>query len=519
MSKRHALFAAVVCLALACVLRIQLRPSHLWSDDCYNFADALVRFDPKLWHPQPPGYPLFVLQSKLIHFFVPSVDDTFLVGVILGTAVSLVAILLLGREMFRSWMAGLFAATLLFVNPTFVFTGLTSTIRVYEAAVPLVVAYFCWRLWRGESSRWWMAALALGIASGYRPQLLALLFPLWAWSAWRAKRSIREFAAGLGLVALSAGVWIAVVYSRFGDWQSFSTIWTVYLTNQSRNSSPLYGAPLDGWLRMLGMLIAWNGIAVAGWILFRIFVKPQSPRGAGWFLALWIVPSLAFHAAIHLGAADQSLVTIAGLCLMGGGVLASLTQKNRYAGAAAVAFAIVLNVYAFWRPIPLLPFPDRTGVKGQLLSMRKHITDAMWETSWECFRGPHDETERALATFKQALAGRPKDSFTVWNRSVVSWRVLAHYFPDQTYCLLHDLTHTDIYQATAACWQGSEFLKRYDGSPVLIPLGDARRIIWVVGEDSPAKNALGKRLQAAGPGGIYWTPAEPMELPGFKFVR
>lgn len=519
MSKRHALFAAVVCLALACVLRIQLRPSHLWSDDCYNFADALRKFEPKLWHPQPPGYPLFVLQSKLIHLVVPSVDDTFLIGVIFGTAASLFTILYLGRAMFGSWFAGVFAAALLLVNPTFLFTGLTSTIRVYEAAVPLAVAYFCWRLWRGESACWWMAALALGIGSGYRPQLLALLLPLWAWSAWRGKRSIREFVLGLGLVVLTAGAWIGVLFWYFGDWKSFSTMFTVYLTNQSRNSSPVYGAPLDGWLRMLGMLIAWNGLAIAGWIGFRLFARPRSPRGTAWFLALWIVPSLAFHAGIHLGAADQALVTIAALCLVGGGVLASMAEKNRYAAAVAVAFAITLNLAAFWRPIPLLPFPDRTGIKGQLLSMRKHVADAMWETSWECFRGVNDETERALHTFKEAVAGRPKDSFTVWNRSVVSWRKLAHYFPDQTFCLLHDLTHTDIYQVTAACWKGSEFQKRYDGSPVLIPLGDARRIIWVVGNDSPAKKSLGKKLQAAGPGEIYTTPAEPMELPGFRFVR
>jgi hypothetical protein len=515
---RYAL-AGMVCLIVACVLRISLRPSHLWSDDCYNFADALKRFEPEMGHPQPPGYPLFVLQSKLIHLFVPSVEDTFLVGVIFGTAIALLMTLLLGREMFGSWLAGVFGALLLLVNPTFIFTGLTSTIRVYEAAVPLVIAYFCFRLWRGDRSCWWMAALALGVGSGYRPQLLALLFPLWAWSAWRAKRNFREFAAGFGLVALSSSVWIGVLLSRFVDFRNLSTIFTTYLNNQFRNSSPVFGAPLEGWLRMLGMLIAWNGLAVAGWILFRIFAKPRAPRHSAWFLALWIVPSIVFHALIHIGAADQALVTIAALCLIGGGVFASLAERSRPAAAFAVVFAAALNLAAFWRPISLYPFVDRAGLQGNLLFMRKQITDAMWETSWECFRDPHDETERALATFRKVLQGRPKESFTVWNRSAVSWRVLSHYFPKQTFCLMQDLLHTDIYQVTAECWQDSQFLRKHQGSPVPIPLGDARRIIWVVGETSPARVALGDRLQSAGPGGIYWTPAEPMELPGFRFVR
>jgi hypothetical protein len=269
LEKRHFSICADVCLLTACILRIPLRPAHLFSEDCINFADALHRFDPQMWHPQPPGYPLFVMQSKLIHMFVPSVEDTFLVGVIIATAIALLVAVYLGRDMFGSWTAGAIGAALLLVNPAFMYSGLTSTIRTYVAVVPLVCAYFCWQLWRGRSAYWWAAALALGVGSGYRPQMLVLLFPLWALCAWRGKRSVREFLAGLAVVALSAGVWIYILLSRFQNLEKFSDTITLYLTNQSRNSSPFFSAPVDGWLRMLGFLIAWNGMAIAGWILFR----------------------------------------------------------------------------------------------------------------------------------------------------------------------------------------------------------------------------------------------------------
>ena len=173
--KRQILICAAVCLLIACAVRIPLRPVHLFSEDCINFADALHRFDPQMWHPQPPGYPLFVLQSKLIHLFVPSVEITFLVGVIIATALALLVAVYLGRDMFGSWPAGVIGAALLLVNPAFLYTGLTSTIRTYVAVVPLLCAYFCWQLWRGRSGYWWVAALALGLGSGYRPQMLALL--------------------------------------------------------------------------------------------------------------------------------------------------------------------------------------------------------------------------------------------------------------------------------------------------------------------------------------------------------
>jgi hypothetical protein len=330
---------------------------------------------------------------------------------------------------------------------------------------------------------------------------------------------VREFIAGLALVVAVSGVWIAVLFFHFGNLKTFVTIFTIYLKNQARDSSPLFGSPLDGWIRMVGMLVAWNGLAVAGWILFRVFARPRAPRGTAWFLALWIVPALLFHATVHIGAADQALITISALCLLGGGVLAALLQRNRFAGVFAVVCAAALNLAAFWKPLPLDPFPERTSITGNLLFMRKQITDGLWETSWECFRSVNEESEQALESFRQAIDGRPGETFTIWNRSPVPWRKLAYYFPNQTYCLLHDQLHTDIYKVTAACWQGEKFLRRFDGSPVPIPLGKARRIIWVLGADSPAKLALGTRLHSAGPGGIFWSPAEPMELPGYRFVR
>jgi hypothetical protein len=379
----------------------------LFSEDCINFAQALERFDPQAMHPQPPGYPLFVLQSQLIHRWVPSVEHTFLIGVIVATALALFIAVLLGREMFGSWAAGAMGAALLFVNPAFVYTGLTSTIRTYVATVPLLVAYFCWRLWRGESRYWWAAALALGVGSGYRPQMLALLFPLWACAAWRGKRSGSQFLAGLGLVVLSSGAWMALMLSRFESLAVFRTIVSVYLRDQAREYSPVYGAPLDGWLRMLGMAIAWNGMAIAGWILFRPLAKPQAPGGTGWFLALWIVPALTLHTTIHLGAADQALITICAFCLLGGAVFASLFRRSRMIGAVALVFALALNQAAFWKPIPLYPFVERGGIKGNLLYMRKQITDGMWDTSWPCFRDVNVRSEQAFQTFQRAVAESP----------------------------------------------------------------------------------------------------------------
>lgn len=511
------LLCLAVCLAAACALRIALRPSHLFSEDCINFARSLERFDPANQHPQPPGYPLFVLQSQLVHRLAPPPETTFLIGVIAATALALFLIVLVAGEMLRSWPAALAAAALLYANPAFLYTGLTSTIRVYVAAVTLLVVYFCWRLWRGESRCWPAAALALGLGSGYRPELLALLFPLWLVSAWRGKRTRREFWAGLALLAASAGVWIAFLLSRFAGLKEFQTSFSGYLANQARGFSPVYGAPADGWLRMLGMLIAWNGAAVVGWIVFAPLARRRLGHRAGLFLACWVLPPLVFHGLIHIGAADQALVTIPAFCLIGGAVLGSLLERRAATGALALAFALAVNLHLFCRPV-LYPYVKRAGLKGNLLYMRKQIADGLWESSWRAFAEVHRESEAALESFRRALAQAPGNTLVVWNRSPVTWRKLSYYFPEQTFCLLLDELHTDTFRAHASCWRNTELLKRYDGDPVPVPLNGAGRIIWILGKHSSVRHALAGELRKAGDGGIYWTPARAVEVPGYRFV-
>lgn len=113
---RVRLLIAALFLAAAALLWIPFRPGLLCSEGCINFACALGHFDLTQSSPQPPGYPLFVLQSRALLTLLGSPERAFVAGV---------------------------------------FSGLTSTIRIYLAAVSCGVAWCCWRMWRGERGLWW----------------------------------------------------------------------------------------------------------------------------------------------------------------------------------------------------------------------------------------------------------------------------------------------------------------------------------------------------------------------------
>lgn len=480
-------------------------PEHLFYEDSINFAQAVNRYDPRHLVPQPPGYPLFVLQAKVLRAITGSVERSFSTGVVLATALAFFFLLLLGREIFGGWLAAAAGALLLALNPVFIFTGFTSPIRVYLAAVSTVVAVCCWHAWNGDRRYAWAAAVALGLGSGYRPELLALLFPLWAVSVWRASGSVKRFAAVAAVLAAISALWIGSLLSRFPDLHAFRETFIKYLADQSRDTSPLYGAAAAGWVRMLFRVAMWNATAMVGWLVLAPLARPLFTGGVWWFVGLWVAPSMVFHALVHVEAADQTLATIPAFCLMGGAVLVSFYRRNRDVGAIGIAFAVAANLAVFLAPFPLRPLP----------AFYKPAVDALWQTSWRAQADVQAQSETVLAALRQFA--HESGTLVMWNRSPVTWRALSYYLPDTTFCLLLDDRRTGN-RPHAALWRNLELRERFFGDPPTVPLGDADGIVWVLGNLSPVRAALAHRLLPRAEG-VYWTAAEPMELPGYRIVR
>src|SRR5262249_15171701 len=160
-------------------------------------------------------------------------------------------------------------------------------------------------------------------------ELLLLLFPLWAVCAWRALRSPKSFAFAAAVLAASSALWIGFLLAQFPSIAVMTEVFRKYLADQSRDLSPVFGATVFGWRRMLFRTLVWNGTAVIAWVVLAPLARIELRKAAWWFIALWIVPSLIFHAAVHLDDPDQALATIPALCLAGGAVLVSFVQRNR----------------------------------------------------------------------------------------------------------------------------------------------------------------------------------------------
>src|SRR5262245_35151133 len=171
----------VVAVTLLLITRLPNAAQYL-SIDNVNLALALDDFDPLNHQPQPPGYPFFVGFSRLVNLVLNDAGRTFLFISILVSGLCLPLTVALGRSMGLS-RAAYAAALLLLVNPVFWQTGLDGPLRPFLALFSLVIAFCSWRAWNGERIFVLWGAVALGIGSGFRPDLLAYLGPLWLLSA------------------------------------------------------------------------------------------------------------------------------------------------------------------------------------------------------------------------------------------------------------------------------------------------------------------------------------------------
>src|SRR5690348_11824896 len=134
-----------LCLfAFIAATRWPLRPHYLYYFDSANFALALERFNPALHQPQPPGYPLFVALTRLIHIWVERPEQAMLIAGLLAAFGATALIYRLTADMVGR-TAAIIAAALLASNPAFWFGGITNQVRMFLALSSTAVALLAWR--------------------------------------------------------------------------------------------------------------------------------------------------------------------------------------------------------------------------------------------------------------------------------------------------------------------------------------------------------------------------------------
>lgn len=471
--------------------RLPFFPAHLYSFDSVNLALALEHFDPTLHQPQPPGYPLFVLEARLLNVLFGSAEQTFAALGLLISGLAVGMLYLVGKELFSPW-AGMVAAALLFVNPPFWFSSLSSPLRPHLALVSAVVAYFCWRAKRDERRPLYAASLALGVGGGSRPELYLLLLPLWIWAAWQT-RDRKAVVRGALLLAVSALVWAAVLIVASGGPQRLLAYFADYALVQTEYTSVVLD-PSTSWRRAVGRAVIWTGLGALPWIWTLPFAWKARGATPDWvrkavFLGLWFVPGWAFFLVVHIGDPDHTLGIVPPLCLLGGFSLVEAERRITRAWipqleerGLLVWLALVGNLVLFFGEMPL-PQRDAAAEFRGLTSLSDAALIGTYETSYARVRWVEQMADLNLKGINELKASTDRPVLLLWAwDGEPSWRKIGFYLPEDNLYVLEERGAPGVASAEARFYAGTRLVTRYTGPPpfrLSVPKG--ARLIWVAG--------------------------------------
>ncbi len=505
--------------------RLPLAPGQLFSFDDVNFAYAIGKFDPRVSRPQPPGYPLFVLEARILHWLrFRRAESNFTALSVLASTAAVVALAGFGNTMLGG-DAGLCAAWLLLFHHSFWYSGLTSAVRPHLAVVSVVVAALSWRAWCGDRRAIYWSALALGLGAGIRPELGPLLFPLWAAAALRARAPWTERLRALALMSAAVAAWLLPAMLLSGGPRAYVRACLDYLADQSAVTSGLFGADPVRWEETTAWLVVWT---LSGVLTWPLTAPPAWSRedgfGFGWsraaFLWLWFLPAFGFALLVHVADAGQVLAMLPVVCLAGGRLLSrAATRLSRWLPREHLVVLLLLpslflNALVFFRPGWYHKAGPVTGWKIRAHQLWSHVHSGLAFSSLAQIQGTAWADDHALEDLGRLASERPGRTVVVWERGRTSSRKAAYYFQNLPVVVLSPKTIRGTGLRVARYMKGPEVQKMLEGPPPLrVPLPAGARLLWLVDPKTDFFAALREAFPLRQSDALYYNdlPAESGE--------
>ncbi len=344
-----------VALVLAGVVLVSrtLFASHiLWAWDSVLYARALengfhVGTDLVDQRPHPPGYIFYVAIASALRLLTRDSNAALVTISIFASALMAAAVYLMCRRYADRPLA--IAVALGAATAPLVWTY--SEVAMPYALLGLLSVVLAVAL-RDARSRSWPAAVivsaSLGLAAGFRQDVLLLLGPLWLWML--LARPWRERVFCVAAVSIACLGWFMPSAVLSGGVATYLASLGGQATRVSE-LSPAAGG--DALLRntLLTVYALWWGLLGFAALLVAAVIAALTARRRlsddALFFALWLTPAAVVYVTIHIGDPGYMMSLLPGLYVACAALLAPRARMAPRAVVTLVVLLVVLNVAVF----------------------------------------------------------------------------------------------------------------------------------------------------------------------------
>jgi len=354
MDARQSKDCALLILATA-LTRFVFRSRFLYDLDSVNLALALQRFDPFVHQPHPPGYFLYVRLGMLSNAIFHDANRALVAISILASCGTVAMIHRLASAWFASTPlarpSAAFAGLIFVCSPIAWFHGEVALTYIVEALFSACIGYFCWRVYSGASRFVLPAAIALGLAAGFRQSSLLLLAPLFFLSIRRAPR--RAALWGVGALGLILAAWFLPMLAASGgagvDMSSLWSLWTLVPARQTFVTSSIFTS-----LARACLIVVISALSFGPAVLLPLRASKCAKGPTKIFTWIWLAPGLLVFTFVYLKFVNSGylLVLLPPACAWFGYWAADWYRHStlpRTARIALVIAAAAINVAIFLR--------------------------------------------------------------------------------------------------------------------------------------------------------------------------
>ena len=508
-SKKIDIIISAILAILVLITRIPFVSKYLYEWDSVNYALGFEKFDIVNHQPHPPGYIFYIGLGRVINAIFNDPNTTMIFISILFSVITVIIIYFLAKQMFSRQFA-VIAALLLIFNPLFWHYGEISTIYPSEAFFATIVAYLSYQVFRGKEKFFYPSIIALGLAGGFRPDLIIYMFPLWFFCAFYNKREPNRLLKAIIVLIPSVLVWVIPTMIFSGGYEQYSQASAILYKIAFPRSSILFGSSIVNQLADVGSYFEWLGLGLtfSGIIIIALFNKYVGKGPVHVFrenmrdhrvifLILWFLPASIMYLLITLAKPGYMLVFVPALAIVLAyfvkGLSYSLSEKfRRYSPqkwiTIVLSLVIIFNSAYFLFPYPIneetlweTPISNLGAAEGALWALDTGLlfTDKKINSNDE-------STTEYLDAISHVPNSNPNNTIIAVGEITrtnegFSWRKAMYYLPDyQIYYLIeadHFITSPWYAKNHTNTWLPSNIFKIKVNS-------STQKIIWVISNQS-----------------------------------